>query len=160
LGGLFLLGIFAYSVSEYRDFEAIAVHAPGTVLAVKHESHATGRRGNRVTIERPEVRFTPPGSTVELTATAKVMSSRSFTAGEVVDLEFDPARPTDTVRVSSGLSILEIAFGFVGLVLLGFGIAAPLRYRREVAAATAAGQKDSRRAQSSGPAAAPVREPT
>ena len=134
--GLGLVALFAYSFSEWRAFEAIAVHVQGKVLSVKHETKATGRRGNRITIERPYVQFTVPGSDREVTTTAKVMTRTSFDVGSVLDLEFDPKSPEETVRVTSGLSILDWSVGVVGLALIVFAIGAQLRYRREVAAAT------------------------
>lgn len=135
--GASMLGLFTYSLAEYRAFEAIAIHVQGKVLSIKHESKATGRRGNRVTIERPYVQFTVPGSGREITATAKVMSRQSFDVGSSLDLEMDPSRPEETVRVAAGLSVLDLSVGGVGLALMIFGVAEKLRFRREMRAGAA-----------------------
>src|SRR5438309_628492 len=84
LVGLGFLGLFAYDLAEYRAFEAVAVHVQGKVPSLKHETKATGRRGNRITIERPYVQFTVPGVPPrEITATARVMTRSSFDVGSV-----------------------------------------------------------------------------
>lgn len=132
LFGLLLLAAFGYSVYDYESFEGVAVHEKATVLSVKHESKATGRRGNRVSIDHPMVKFTLPTTHEEVTAMAKVRSSSSFEAGEQVDVEFDPSRPSETVRIDSGLSLLEIGVGIVGLVLLYLGTSEKIRWTRAV----------------------------
>lgn len=130
LVGLVFLAIGVYSIVDYVAFESVAVHEKAKVTSVRHETKATGRRGNRVSIDHPMVRFTLPSTHEEITAMAKVRSSASFQTGEEVDVEFDPKRPADTVRIDSGLSFLELGFGAFGLLLVYLGTTEKLRWSR------------------------------
>lgn len=132
LFGMILLVAFGYSAYDYASFESVAVHEKAKVTSVRHESKATGRRGNRVSIDHPMVKFVLPTTHEEVTAMAKVRSSGSFDEGQEVDVEFDPSNPKDTVRIDSGLSFLEIGVGIVGLVLLYLGTSEKLRWTRAV----------------------------
>jgi hypothetical protein len=145
--------MFAYSVDDYEAFEATAVHVNGKVLSVKRESHATGRRGGRVTIERPLVQFTVPGTQHEITAMAKVMSRREFAAGTELPLEFNPRSPEESLRVEAGLPLPDVAFGAVGLTLLVFGAAERWRWHKAQKRWTA-----STATPPAGPPLAPVKE--
>jgi hypothetical protein len=130
LVGALFVAICAYSVYDYVSFEGVAFHEKGRVVSVQHETKATGRRGNRVAIDHPMVKFTLPSTHEEITARAKVRSSTSFHAGEEVDVEFDPSRPAETVRIDSGLSLLELGFGVAGLLLVYWGASEKLRWSR------------------------------
>ena len=130
--GLGLLAIFGYSLFTFVEFKQSAVQVSGQVVRVQRESHATGRRGGRVTVDRPVVKFIVPGHQDEVTATAKVLSSQTFSPGEQVALEFLPDQPAATVRIASGLSILEIAFGVVGVAVLFFTLGERWRYEKQV----------------------------
>jgi hypothetical protein len=136
LCGLCLVGVFFYSLIGLLEFKRAAVRVAGTVVKVQRESHATGRLGGRITVERPIVKFVVPDSAKEFTAIARVISSQKFLPGEVVNLEFLPNQPDSSVRVESGLSILELAFGFVGISMVCFCTAEKWRYRRDLRAAT------------------------
>jgi hypothetical protein len=158
LAGCACVGFFAVGLADYRAFEALAVHVTGTVLSIHRESHATGRRGGRVSIERPEVRFTLPANGThlarEIKATAKVMSRRSFAVGDQVSLEFDPQRPEETVRVESGLAIPDIAFGVVGLALIYFGLSQRWHWRQMVQLTTPTAPHSAKSAAASAPVSA------
>ncbi len=132
LFGLLFLSVCAYSVVDYVSFESVAVHEKAKVTSVRHETKATGRRGNRVSIDHPMVKFTLPTTHEEITAMAKVRSSASFNTGDEVDVEFDPRNPTESVRIDSGLSLLEISFGIVGIVLIYLGTSEKLRWTRAI----------------------------
>ena len=130
-----MIGAFFYCLIGLVDFKQAAVRVKGTVVKVQRESHATGRLGGRITVERPIVKFVVPDSAKEITAVARVISSQKFLPGDSVDLEFLPDQPDSSVRVESGLSILELAFGFVGICMVGFCAAEKWRYRRDLRAA-------------------------
>ncbi len=135
LCGLSLVGVFFYSLIALLEFQRVAVPVTGTVVKVQRESHATGRLGGRITVERPIVKFVVPDSAKEITAVARVISSQKFLPGDAVKLEFLPNQPETSVRVESGLSILELAFGFVGFSMVCFCAAEKWRYRRDLRAA-------------------------
>lgn len=130
LVGLFFLSVCGYSVVDYASFERVAVHERAQVTSVRHETKATGRRGNRVSIDHPMVKFVLPKTHEEITAVAKVRSSSTFSSGEEVDVEFDPSHPAESVRIDSGVSLLEVSFGVFGAALLYFGASEKIRYSR------------------------------
>ena len=74
--------------------------------------------------------FTVPETNQQVTATAKVTSSQGFTVGEEVQIEFDPRRPEETVRIESGLTVLDIGIGLIGLALIYFGASEKWRWMK------------------------------
>lgn len=128
--GLGLLTVFVIDAINFAAFAKVAVHTQAKVLSVKHESHATGRRGGRVSIDRPFVSFTPPGQSEPMNAVAKVMSRREFNVGDEIPVAFDPSHPTDSLVVDPSLSVPDIAFGVVGFALLALALAEKWRMQR------------------------------
>lgn len=128
-GALAAIGLIC--VLMYVKFEASAVHASGTIVELKNESHATGRKGGRVYITRPLVEFDNPTTKTHHQAIAKIASRNSdFARGQVIPIEFDPHNPEDTVRVEAGLSLLELGTLVAGLLLIAYALTQQLQYRR------------------------------
>ena len=136
LCGFSLICFFFYGLFGLLEFKQAAVRVTGTVVKVQRESHPTGRLGGHITVERPIVKFILPDSARDITAVAKVISSQKFLPGESVNLEFLPNQPDTTVRIESGISVLELAYGFVGISMVCFCAAEKWRYRRDLRAAT------------------------
>jgi hypothetical protein len=130
--GLFFAIVGGVCIGIYAKFESTAVHTTATVVELKSESHATGRKGGRVYIVRPLVEFENPVTKEKVKAVAKVASrSGDFTKGEAIPVEFDPRNPDDTVRVETGLSALEIGVLIAGFVIIGYALSEQLTFRRE-----------------------------
>lgn len=133
--GLCLVSAFFYHLISLLEFKRAAVRVSGTVVKVQYESRTSRRHGGRIIVERPIVKFVVPGSSKEITAIARVIRSQTFLPGAAVNLEFLPNQPGTSVRVESGLSLLELANGFVGIGMVCFCIAEKWRYRRDLRAA-------------------------
>lgn len=128
-GGL-AAAIGIWSVVSWQNFERRAQHSKGTIVKVEYETKATGRRGNRVSIARPVVKFPTDKQGHEVTSTAAVNDSHKFTAGQEIEVEYDPVNPAGTVRVDSGFSMVDTSIGVVGLALVANGGLQGLRVRR------------------------------
>ncbi len=136
--GTVLAVIGLVCVLIYVDFESTAVHVNGKVVDLRSESHATGRKGGRVTITRPMVEFDDPATNTHHKAVAKVASRNAdLERGQTIAVEFDPRSPDESVRVESGLSFLEVGVLVAGLMLIGFALKEQFTFRRATRALAA-----------------------
>ncbi len=126
---LFFLALGAYSIGAYVVFEREAVHVPGTVRSVERHQHRTGRRGGKVSTVRPRVEFTPSGSGVPVAYATATDHRDEFEVGQAIDVEYAPGRVEQTVRIATGLPMLDLLVSVLGLFLLAYAILREQRAR-------------------------------
>ena len=130
IGGV-CLAVGIYCVVVYVQFESVAVRTQAKVVDLRSESHATGRRGGHVVITRPVVEFDTIGTKEHIKTVAKTTSRENDIArGQTIEVAYDPARPDESVRIDTGLSLLEIGTLLFGALLTGFAMKEQFDFRR------------------------------
>jgi hypothetical protein len=133
LVGLVLLGIGAYAMNEYAQFERTAEHTTGVIKSLDRHTIRRTRRGGAVTTIRPHIEFTPAGAHDALTAQTAVDERDGYEVGAQVDVEYQPASPMTTLRIATGIPTVDAGTGVLGLALLVDAVVRAVLYRRAIA---------------------------
>jgi hypothetical protein len=133
LVGLVLLGIGAYAMNEYMQFERTAEHTSGVIKSLDRHTIRRTRRGGSVTTIRPHIEFTPAGGHDALTAQTSVDERDDYEVGARVEVEYQPESPMTTLRIATGIPAIDAGTGVLGLLLLVDAVFRTVRYRRAIA---------------------------
>lgn len=116
--GLMLTAMGVYSLQQHYAFEATAAHSTGVVRDLERHVHRTGRRGGSIATVRPLIEFTPEGYEHPIKVHTSIEERDAYDVGQTVEVEYQPQTPERTMRIATGIPVLDTVVGAIGVVLL------------------------------------------